>query len=375
MTRLPVVLVLVSLGAVSGPLAAQQRVEVTTTMRRVMRADAENEALHRLEMRADSLARLYNEAETVADQRRIGAEIDRAVSAMEKLSVRMAELQRSPSSSSRVMQMGGVKPRGWLGIVVNGVAREPWVENGELLVRYVTHPEIVSVEPSSPAERAGLHASDTLIAYDGRDVRDNDISLTRLLRPNARVLVRVRRDGRTRDVPVTIADVPSRISIRRDDMGSVQLLRVAPEFPDSPYPAGAPEAPAAPNMTRVYVRAPRAAVAPPAMPAAPALPAPTPMPGAPTPGIAGAYMLSVTQGLARATGASRGVFVASAPVGSPAYESGLVDGDVIVRAAGEDVRTVSELRAIVADAVERGDRRVELEIVRERKPRKATLRW
>jgi C-terminal processing protease CtpA/Prc len=363
MTRIPAVLILLSIGAVAEPLAAQQRVEVTT-MRRLSRADSETGAqMRRLELRADSLARLYNDAETAAEQRRIGMEIDRAVSAMERLSMRMAELARSSSGSSRVMEMGLTKPRGWLGIVVNGVAREPWVENGELLVRYVTHPEIVSVEPSSPAERAGLQTSDTLIAYDGKDVRDNDISLTRLLRPNARVLVRIKRDGRTRDVPVTIAEAPSRIRIRRDDMGSVQLLRVTPEFPDPPLAGMAPEAPMSPNVARVYVRSPRVATAPPAMP------------GMPTPGIAGAYVLSVTQGLARATGASRGVFVASAPVGSPASESGLVDGDVIVRAAGEDVRTVLELRSIVADAVDRGDHSVELEIVRERKPRKVTLRW
>jgi len=107
-------------------------------------------------------------------------------------------------------------PRGWLGIVIQGAAQEPRVVNGEMIIHYLTHPEIVSVEPSSPAERAGLVPSDTLIAYDGRDVKDGDISMTRLLRPNSRVLVRIRRDGRTRDVPVTIADVPSRISLRRD---------------------------------------------------------------------------------------------------------------------------------------------------------------
>ena len=61
------------------------------------------------------------------------------------------------------------------------------MENGELIIRYLTHPAIVSVEPSSPAERAGLVPSDTLIAYDGEDVRDTDIAITRLLTPNKRV--------------------------------------------------------------------------------------------------------------------------------------------------------------------------------------------
>jgi S1-C subfamily serine protease len=107
-------------------------------------------------------------------------------------------------------------------------------------------------------------------------------------------------------------------------------------------------------------------------------------PQAPTPGmilsfgfnsVAGAQLAPLTEGLARSIGVSRGVLVIGAGVGSPAYDSGLRDGDVIVRVGGVPVRTVAELREQVQMAVDNGESRVELDCVREKKPRKVTLRW
>jgi serine protease Do len=276
-------------------------------------------------------------------------------------------------------------PRGWLGIVVSGTAREPRIDNGELIIRYLTHPEIVSVEPSSPAERAGLVPTDTLVAYDGHDVRDHDISLTRLLRPNSRVLVRIRRDGRTKDVPVKIDDVPSRIRLRSETnfegwapraLAAVAALAAIPDgadFPRGPMPV----ATAAPRIVTVP---PMAALAPmPPMPAMPAMPAMPPTPamifGYGFSGVAGARLEPLTDGLARAIGVPRGVLVTYAAVGSPAYGSGLRDGDVIVQASGEPVSTVAQLRERVQMAVGNGASSVDLDIVREKKPRKVTLRW
>jgi S1-C subfamily serine protease len=91
--------------------------------------------------------------------------------------------------------------------------------------------------------------------------------------------------------------------------------------------------------------------------------------------VAGAQLAPLTDGLARSVGVARGVLVIGAGAGSPAYLSGLRDGDVIVRVSGVAVRTVAELREQVQMAVDDGERRVELDCVRERKPRKVTLRW
>lgn len=379
----------VTLAAGALPLGAQQRVDVTTrrATRSAAAASAAEQQLRTLERRADSLAWLYNEADelSVAERRRVGEMLDRTVEQIETLSARLATMdgvdaaggvrvRLAPMTGSQAQtfmrkalaESKAVMPRGWIGIVVSGPAREPRVENGELIVRYLAHPAIVSVEPSSPAERAGLLPTDTLVAYDGKDVRDSDIAITRLLEPNKRVMVRIRRDGRTLDVPVQIADAPNRIAWRRE-----MTVEVAP--------------PSVPLPSVTFPRSPTAAVAPmpPALVPAPALappPAAAPMPRVlfgfgSVSGVAGAQLVPVTEGLGRTLGVRNGVLVTNAPVGSPAYQSGLRDGDVIIRASGTLIRTVADLRGRVAAAANNGEHAVAVEFVRGRKTRKGSLRW
>ena len=386
---------LVSLGAVLAagamPLAAQQRVDVTT--RRAARASSMSDAerqLRALVRRADSLSWVYNEADelSVAERRRVGEMLDRTVEQIETLSARLATMdgadaagavrvRLSPTTGSQsqifmrkaLTEAKGVMPRGWIGIVVSGPAREPRVENGDLIVRYLAHPAIVSVEPSSPAERAGLLRNDTLVAYDGMDVRDTDIAITRLLEPNKRVMVCVRRDGQTLEFPVRIADAPSRIAFRREmsvDITPPPMALPSVSFPRAPMAALAPVPPGG---------------AAPVSAAAPASPTPpTPMPRVlfgfgSVSGVAGAQLVPVTEGLGRTLGVRSGVLVTNAPAGSPAYQSGLRDGDVIVRASGALVRSVAELRERVAAAANNGEHAVAVEFVRGKKARRGSLRW
>jgi C-terminal processing protease CtpA/Prc len=370
---------------VRAPLVAQS---VETIVRRTPRAatsgDDERE-LRRLERQADSLTLLYNERADLGEAQRlvVGQQLDRTVTQIEMLERRIAEanarqmrvrVQMAPMIDERAATaMSGAlrqarpndfaMPRGWLGIVVSGTAREPRIDNGELIIRYLTYPEIVSVEPSSPAEKAGLAKSDTLMAYDGRDVRDQDISLTKLLQPNKRVFVKIRRDGRTRDIPVTIADVPSRIRLRTE----TSMITRAPEAEGVPpmieFPRGTGSRPAAaPRAPMIFV----------------------PRPLAPTPGmiysfgsagVAGAELVPLTEGLARTVGIQRGVLVTRSPVGSPAHESGLRDGDVIVRVGGEPVFTVAGVREQVQIAVDNGAGSVDVECIRERRTMKFKLKW
>jgi serine protease Do len=373
------------------PLAAQT---VETIVRRTPRAGTDGEEerqLRRLARRADSLAMLYNERSDLGESQRlaIGRELDRTVAEIEALDGRLAELnarqmrvrvemaplmdERAATAMSGALRQARptelAMPRGWLGIVVSGTAREPRIDNGELIIRYLTYPEIVSVEPSSPAEKAGLAPADTLMAYDGRDVRDQDISLTRLLQPNKRVFVKIRRDGRTRDVPVTIADVPSRIRLRTETT----------MIPRAPGVAGGSTEPSeisrglAPRRTPP----PRVFLAP--MPPGVSATAPAPLPGMiyrfGSIGVAGAELVAITEGLARVVGVERGVLVTRSPVGSPAHDSGLRDGDVIVRAGGEPISTVAMLREQVQHAVDNGASSVDVECVRARKTMKLKLRW
>lgn len=382
-THVPLLVLATMTASAGASTLSAQRPE--TWARRAARAEAGDSTvrqLRRLQLRADSLARLYNESAELVERRRIGGALDATVEQIEPLLRRLATMESGSTIELRLqttpmgqmlLRTGRPMPRGWLGIVVSGAAREPRFENGEMIVRYLTHPEIVSVEPSSPAERAGLVPSDTLIAYDGRDVRDTDISLTRLLRPNSRVLVRVRRDGRMRDVPVTIADVPSRITVRREERvaegfapGSGEQMLALPGVPRPPRPPTMAyhmrvPAPMTPGITTVGI------------PAVPPLP---PMGIVFNPnGVAGAELNTVTGAWARMLGVTQGVFVVRAPVGSFAAQSGLQDADVIVKVSGQPVVSVGQVRALVEAASEAGERSVDLEVVRERRTIRLPLRW
>jgi S1-C subfamily serine protease len=65
---------------------------------------------------------------------------------------------------------------------------------------------IVSVEPDSPASRAGLHLGDALVSFDGHAVR-HPLDLLPLLdgeRIGTEVAARILRAGEARDVRITI---------------------------------------------------------------------------------------------------------------------------------------------------------------------------
>lgn len=393
--------VLLVAGAV--PLAAQQRIEITRLRApRAEPTDSNERQLRRSQRQLDSLARLYNEHDdlTTAERKRVEDELARTVRRLEgvfarmeadedqvvrsgdRLRIQMAPqaMRRASQSMSRalmqVQENEQAKPGGWIGFVALG-PRITRVEDGEMFVRYFAYPRVVSVDPSSPAQRAGIVPNDTLLAYNGGDVTEGDISLTRLLVPQARVVVRIRRDGKTRDIPVTVATAPMRIVQRRDDelRGSEQLVIASiPEAPGFPRMSGlAPTA--APRPMRVSAHAAMTAMSP--------LPPTAPMPPrggmavafAYGNGVAGAQLSTISEGLGKALGVSSGVLVTSAPVGSPANESGLQDGDVIAKVGRQAVRRVSEVVDLVGLAAENGDHSVELEIVRQRKPMKVMLKW
>jgi serine protease Do len=291
--------------------------------------------------------------------------------------MRPADAERAAQAMSRalmqVREFEQAMPRGWIGFVAQGPGLEPRVEAGQLIVRYFSYPGIISVDPSSPAQRAGITTNDTLIAYDGRDVRENDISLTRLLRPNARVRVRVLRDGRVHEIPVTVAAVPSRIVQRRgDEVRDARDTWDVPEGPGFPRTMIAPNPGAVRGMARVSLSAPNAS-APATQPARPII-----FGVGANGAIAGAQFTTITRDLAeaigQALGAASGVLVTNAPIGSPAGESGLRDGDVIVKVGGRVVRTVSQMRELVRQANNEGNA-VVVDILRQKKAQRIVLKW
>ena len=86
-------------------------------------------------------------------------------------------------------------------------------------------------------------------------------------------------------------------------------------------------------------------------------------------------MVTVSETMKRSLGLPAGVLVTTVPVGSPAGESGLEEGDVILQAGSQPVRTVFEMRAMVQRAAEEGERSIVLELRRGKDRRTVTLRW
>jgi len=393
LSRFSSIVIVLAAGAL--PLGAQQRTEIV--LRGVPRsesADSAERQVRRLQRQLDSLSRVWMESEelTLAERRKVEVALGATVERLNELSARfggagdrqrpseMVRVQLSPAQGERarsemtrammqVREIEAAMPRGWIGMVAQGPAREPRVEDGELIVRYFSYPVIVSVDPSSPAQRAGVMPSDTLIAYNGRDVRDNDISITRLLRPEAPISVRLQRDGKVRELHMTVAAAPTRIVQRRfsEAPAAPEQWEVPPVGPFPRMPA-----PPAPGGSAVRVGG-----------MAPTPSASLPIAVAPmrqgvftfTNAVLGAQMATITEGLGAAIGVSSGVIVTSAPVGSLANESGLRDGDVIVKVEGRPVASFAQVRSLLQSVSNNGERSLDVEILRNRKSQKLTLRW
>jgi serine protease Do len=348
--------------------------------------DSTRTALMHMLQQLDSLQSVYFGRPVSAEQRqRMSEQISTLVNSiaeMQQQAVGLA-LERSAEAQREAMTVMGQRmdeartamraavaamPKGWIGL--NFVAPPiDIVRNGEHLIRYLDYPEILSVEPDSPAQRAGIAEGDLLLAFNGSDVTAREISMTKLLQPDRKVVIRVRRDGADRDFPVVVARAPQVFVRRREDLA----------LPPEP-----PLAPAVQPRVGVRVMAPSVTVRTPSPPNARALPAPDPAAAPPAPGvvftfdsdlapIAGARMTTLNPDLGSALGVKEGVLVISAAQGTVAQASGLRGGDVIVKAGGTPVSTVRDLRRVLERSG--ASQAVELQVLRDHRTRTVTLRW
>ena len=92
-------------------------------------------------------------------------------------------------------------------------------------------------------------------------------------------------------------------------------------------------------------------------------------------GVAGAQLAGVSPAMQRSLGLPAGVLVTQVPHGSPADESGLEEGDVILRVGQQTVTTVRELRELVKRAAEDCEPAVMLDLRRGKARRTLSLRW
>lgn len=392
---LPTVALLATVLAAPASVHAQQRSYTET--RRTRDSGSVRRQRAELLARIDSLRRQFEEDPlTSGERRQLSSELTSLVMSLAELSRMNIDVRRLNLDATRAAAAAGraatpfapnafaareAMPRGWIGINVDAPQVHE-VRGREQYVRYFDYPEIVSVEPNSPAEHAGISAGDVLVAYNGSDVRDRTINVTRLLQPNARVRVTVDRDGDRRVFAVTVARAPEQFTLRRLGLVPAPVASdvSVPTPPDAPI-VGVPAPPAPSTRPGDWGRwqdvqwpaAPTPDVSvhvnvdPMVRPFGGPGSAPEDAP------VAGAQLLPARdRDLARYFGVRDGLLVTNLVPG-PARTSGLRGGDVIVRAAGRTVSSVGQFRQIVAAHAR--DRAVELVVVRERREQPLTLRW
>lgn len=240
--------------------------------------------------------------------------------------------------------------RGYIGVTFDGLWARPPGSKDDNIIRFYEYPQIALVESSSPAERAGVLAGDTLLALNGDDVKENEIAFGKLLIPRKRITMRVRREGSAKDLIVTVAEAPD-YYVRR-----IERMPPAIVSPSAPVPAGAPA------PVRVYSEAPGVRGARPTPPAVYWY----------GDALAGARLETVSIGLSQALDVPEGVLVIRTVPGTATYNSGLREGDVVTQVGSTKVRSVADLQRALTSG---DDRERRLVIVREKKQRQITLRW
>ena len=243
---------------------------------------------------------------------------------------------------------------GWLGIrfQVESLREGPGATPSADTIR------VLQVIPGSPAEAGGVQAGDLVTHLQGDSASHHALRRhAASLRPGDRFRMRVLRDGRSMDLtleagerPDLILDRPSggttvffldslrtRFGVQADSIRSMMMLHL-----DSLRRGGD----GGEDPIRIVVRTPGSLV---------------------TVGqrvVAGAEVASLNPGLGSYFGVEEGVLVTEVMEHTPAHQAGLHPGDVVIRVAGERVRSVPELR----DALDRGYRTppVEVDVVRDR---------
>lgn len=251
----------------------------------------------------------------------------------------------------------GASETGYMGVGLLGAQLRTVTPEG-VLVSHCDYPVVETVDVGSPASRAGVLAGDTVLAYNGRDLKQRAINYQSMLVPGETVRMRVKRGAKAREIPVTVAS------------RAVERQIVFMRAPDAPASSLPPDAPRALSGRLMMSSASPAASASPVAPASPVEARFSPS------GVAlllGAQFSNVDDELAESLGLETGILVLRAPPGTPIAEAGVRGGEVIRAINGVAVRDVQALRRMIVGAGTREARLVVLSRVNG--PRTVTLRW
>ena len=276
---------------------------------------------------------------------------------MKELSGRLDEIARRNAGLVTTLQMQcaheGPLPEGFLGVEFDQQSISQH-DNEPAMFELGT---VESVTPGSPADKAGLQRGDVLLSIGGVDAR-KPIALGTILKPGAKVQVRLQRGRVTKDVAVVVEKRPADYG---SDCATMEHWDAPMVFMRTPAPGSAPRAPRIPAPAM----APEALMPPPGSGFAYAF---TPMANIV---LGGATLQMLDDDWRQALGVDNGVLVQKVAPGSPARDAGLRGSDVIISADGETVGSPRSLQRIMGAK----SNLVKLQIVRAGKTQTILLRW
>ena len=285
----------------------------------------------------------------------VGESMEHAIKAIRpdiEVTLRALGSQNARLLSMRERSTTKASPSGYLGVSLSGSQIRMVTDSGSFTA-HCDYPMIEAVDVGSPARVADLRAGDTVVAYNGRDVVALTVNYPQLLVPGKVIRVRVRRDGKARELPVTVAERPAELA-----EGRVRFF---------PAPGAlVASMPSRMSTGGMVVRA---------MPT-PAL-VETGMfgftGGASTMVMQGAQLNAVDDEFAQSFGLEPGVLVMRVQPGSRSADAGLRAGDMILAVNGTPVRELLPIQRAMGAA---GVREVKLTVTaRETPARIVTIRW
>ena len=244
-------------------------------------------------------------------------------------------------------------PTGWFGVTLSDDGM--FDERGTVF--FERYPVVSSVEPGSPASKAGVVPGDILMSFNSQDMRGSAFQLRGWLKPGAPFVIRLRRNDAVHVMRGTLGIPPEGWENR-----VVVELKPSQEFERRTRTPNR----RLPSTERVMVRTPLPSRVPSAL-------IPNFTFGGGVYPFAGMEVIALNEDIREILGVKpEGVFVTNVVQGTPARVAGLKGGDVLLQADG--VRLGSPIDLVNAIAGAEG-RTIRLRIIRNRKPQTLTLSW
>jgi len=275
--------------------------------------------------------------------------------------IRSLQPQIAAFSDAARMHMAGKlgAPNGYLGMHLSE-SKITMIAPEGVQTNYCDYPVIEAVDAGSPAERGGLIAGDTVLAYNGRDVRTQPVNYNEILVPGQSLKLRVKRSGRVRELSVMVAPRP--VPDRASGIGPSPCAGMPSCDVPSFFYFGSPRPPMLFGQAGVGIAPGESAVF---------------GTGNGTAQMFGAQLSIVDDDLAQNLGVECGMLVLRVSTGSAAAVAGLRAGDVIRTVNGAPVRDVTALRrAFGTTAGAPGAREAKLTVSTRNSPaRTVVVRW